>query len=287
MAPILATASSISKFLDIVIGYRDEWFPKEHTWGPWFRGHRCSDWPLKPSFYRHAAPLRPRTRGERDLDDELQQEFIMRAPSLTDVRPQNPWEWYFMMQHSGAPTRLLDWTEGGLIGLYFAVRDNDGSHDAAVWLLEPWWLNKRVVGHSEVIPPGARVGMAEEDSQRYDPWLPRRFAIKPKLPKMPVAVYASHLVSRISTQRSCFTVHGRQVDALEDLAQEPDAGLVKIVIPGDCTQRIKQQLLICGIDEITIYPDLDGLGRFLTTVLKTESSNESSSADVRKGSRAR
>ena len=287
MALIQTTAARISEFLDVVMKYRDEWFPNEVTWGPWFRGLKHSDLPLTPSFYRYAAPPRPRTRGERDLDDELQQEFIMRAPSLTSVRPQNPWEWYFMMQHSGAPTRLLDWTEGALIGLYFAVRDNDGDNDAAVWLLEPWWLNKYVVGNSEVIPPGARVGMAKEDADRYDPWLPRRFAIKPKLPKFPVAVYASHIVPRISTQRSCFTVHGRQVDGLEEIAQAPDAGLVKVVIPGACTQRIKQELVICGIDEVTIYPDLDGLGRSLTTILKAESIAESSFFHAPKRRRAR
>jgi hypothetical protein len=166
-------ATSISDFLRISMEYRDEWFPDELTWGPWFRGQSRAEWNLTPSFYRYTAPRTSRTEGDRDLDDELQQEFIMRAPSLTDARPQNPWEWYFMMQHSGAPTRLLDWTEGALIALYFAVKDNDGSADAAVWVLEPWWVNKQVVGQSEVIPPAATVGMADEDAKRYTSWLPQ------------------------------------------------------------------------------------------------------------------
>jgi hypothetical protein len=251
--------------------YRDEWFPDEPTWGPWFRGHRCSNWPLTPGFYRHFPQPGPVKPGNRNLDAELQQEFVMRAPHLTNARPQNPWEWYFLMQHSGAPTRLLDWTEGGLIGLYFAVRDSDGTQDAAVWLLEPWWLNKRVAGHSEVIPPGARMGMAEEDAKRYDPWLPPRFGLAATLPNLPAAVYASHIAPRISTQRSCFTVHGNQLDGLEQLANEKESKLLKVVIPSASIQRIKQQLVISGIDEVTIYPDLDGLGRFLTTVLKVES----------------
>lgn len=196
----------------------------------------------------------------------------MRAPSLTDVRPQNPWEWYFMMQHSGAPTRLLDWTEGALIGLYFAVKDNDGTDDAAVWMVDPWWLNKKVVGHSEVIPPAATVGMDDNDAKRYTRWLPKRFA-KSELPRLPAAVYATHMVTRISSQRSCFTVHGSEVDGLERLAERKKANLVKMTIPKKVIGRIKQQLVICGIDELTIYPDLDGLGRLLTTILRVESGN--------------
>jgi hypothetical protein len=53
-------------------------------------------------------------RLEVILEDELCQEFVVRAPSLTTERPQNSWDWYFLMRHSGAPklreaTGLLHW----------------------------------------------------------------------------------------------------------------------------------------------------------------------------------
>jgi hypothetical protein len=251
--------------------YRDEWFP-EPTWGPWFRGQRCADWPLQPSFYRYYPQPWPVKHGQRNLDAELQQEFVMRAPSLTNVHPQNPWEWYFLMQHSGAPTRLLDWTEGALIGLYFAIRDNEENENAAVWLLDPWWLNKQVVRHSEVIPPGAHIGMAKADAKRYQRWLPDRFKPNVDLPDLPVAVYASHIAPRISTQRSCFTVHGSQIAGLEHVADNRKSRLIKVTIDHGFIKKMRQELVTCGIDEVTIYPDVDGLGRSLTTVLKVESS---------------
>jgi hypothetical protein len=95
---------------------------------------------------------------------------------LSAERPQNSWEWYFLMQHSGAPTRLLDWTEGALIALYFAVRNKLDATDAAVWVLDPWSLNEHVLGIDEVIAPSAEAGLLKLDAKRYDPWLPARYS---------------------------------------------------------------------------------------------------------------
>lgn len=132
-------ASNVPEFLAAIRDLTAPWFT-ERTWGPWFRGQRQASWDLIPSLYRFDPPW---DRSIRVLEDEIRQEFEVRAPSLTSERPRNMWEWYALMQHCGAPTRLLDWTEGALIALYFAVRDKPiEATDAAVWVLDPWELNR-------------------------------------------------------------------------------------------------------------------------------------------------
>jgi hypothetical protein len=205
------------------------------------------------------------------VEDELRQEFVVRAPSFSSERPASSWDWYFLMQHSGAPTRLLDWTEGALIALYFAVRAKNDETDAAVWALDPWWLNKKVVGKAEVIPPGAGPGLLASDANRYKSWLPDRYEVTKLKSRLPAAVYPTHFSRRISSQQSCFTVHGTDPVGFDELQNDPSARIAKITIPSEAVRDMRSALSIAGIDELTIFPDLDGLGRYVASIFRDES----------------
>jgi len=171
------------------------------------------------------------------------------------------WEWYFMMQHHQAATRLLDWTDGALIGLYFAIKDNCGDNDASVWVLQPYRLNKRAIGKEWIIPPSA-TGLQQKYQKKLAKWLPRRFPTKNvDLPPRVVAIEPTHRVRRMSSQHSCFTIHGSDPGALDKLEYERSPCLFKIVILKSAIKTMERDLHRCGIDESTVFPDLDGLGR--------------------------
>jgi hypothetical protein len=247
-------ANNLEEFVIHTTTVRKKWLGGSEV-VPWFRGHERSDWPLVPKFYRQ-DPI------DRNTEDEIREEFQTRAPILSDVKPANKWEWYFLMQHYGAPTRLLDWSDGALIGLYFAVRQSRGCSDAAVWMIDPWWLNGGSTGVEEVVLPGDP-DILPRDKRLVDRWLPRRFERKKgrRMPRRPAAVYPGHIIRRIGAQRSCFTIHGSDPSALDKAAVAPRSHLVKIVIPSFRVEGIRSDLETCGIDDITVFPDLEGLSR--------------------------
>ena len=159
--PLTLIADSVKTFTGLVVEIEKKWAGDSNESGLWYRGHTEKTWELLPKFYREVE--NPTIRDE----DDIREGFVIRAPHLTSEKPQNEWEWYFLMQHYGAPTRPLDWTDGALIALYFAVRDNPGYQDAAVWLLDPWEMNKSFHHLKEVVPPGSGSSMWDKDISGY------------------------------------------------------------------------------------------------------------------------
>jgi hypothetical protein len=253
------TVKTLAEFADLVDSIRHHWrFRSDDVCKPWFRGQQRKHWELVPSIVRIGD-------SSRDTEDDIREEFATRAPALSrfEPLPTNDWDLYFLMQHYGAPTRLLDWTDSSSIALYFAVRDNPGHYDSAVWMLDPYSLNHRVIRKDEVISPSAQ-GVSKRDAKRVAPWLRERWS-PAEIPDDPLAIFPTHIARRISSQRACFTVHGAKELGFSKFGKGPDPCLAKIILPGRWVRDIRLSLERIGIDDTTIFPDLEGLGRALTT----------------------
>jgi len=256
------TASTLSEYIQVVESIRSRWgFALDDISKPWFRGQHRKHWELVPSIVRIGG-------FDRKTEDKIREEFATRAPALSrfEPLPTNDWDLYFLMQHYGAPTRLLDWTESPAIALYFAVRDNPGYYDSALWMLDPYELNRRVVKNDQVLSPSAQ-GVSKKDAQRVAPWLRERWS-KAKIPDDPLAIYPTHIARRISSQSACFTIHGSKMLGFARFAQGADPCLIKIVLPGRSVNGLRLAIQQQGIDDTTIFPDLEGLGRALATTYR-------------------
>jgi len=266
------TARSLDEFVRAAGYFRKTWKKSGYTYDPlWFRGQDASK-KLIPKLYRQMRGRRLHTDDEEE--DELRYEFQQRAVQFPTSRvPAGEWEWYFLMQHYGMPTRLLDWSEGSLLALHFAIRSNTRS-DAAVWVLDPWWLNKLSLTANQLLDGLSTVQrrwileyMPDPADQRTEwirRYLPETF-FKASLPKFPAALKPPYIDRRIAAQLSAFTIHGAIRDglgSLVDLDATPRLG--KIRIQARHVERVREDLVECGVVETTVFQDLEGLARELS-----------------------
>jgi FRG domain len=78
------------------------------------------------------------------LYEEFQRNAVERSNEKTS---DEDWDWdsYFLMQHHNGPTRLLDWSDGALMALHFALGNKtDDSYDARVYVLESYRLSEQL-----------------------------------------------------------------------------------------------------------------------------------------------
>lgn len=251
--------TSLAGFVKAVEQLVDEWTPKGVDWylQPWFRGHGNASWSLEPGWYRPSGEVRG-IGAEYYSEATLLESFRLRAPTYLEWLPATDWEWLFLMQHYGLPTRLLDWTESSLIALYFAIRDNASDADAAVWAMNPWWLNRQTFGEYVLI---------SADDPRASGHAPLRPGQELK-GKLPLAITPIHASPRIAAQRGVFTIHGVERAALDWLARRRGKDrpcLRRMVIPGAHVATVQRELAISGISESLIFPELSGLCREIKT----------------------
>ena len=82
------------------------------------------------------------------------------------------------------------------------------------------------------------------------------------MPEFPVAIFPTHFARRISSQRSCFTIHGRSPKGFDAFLKKENC-LGKMIIPARAVQHVRKSLALQGIDETMIFPDLAGLCKAL------------------------
>lgn len=235
----------LQSYVDAVERQWLSWTDRYNRISPtWFRGHGDADWPLLPGFYRP---------GRRPDENRYRHEFTQRAiPFLGEATalPTSDWDWYFLMQHYGLPTRLLDWSESALVGLFFAVQDRNLTRDGAVWIFSPQTHNTATSGEG-LIPPHLH--------ERVGPYLPQLWANASAVPLLPLAIDPPHNSKRLAAQRGKFTIHGRRLLALDKIPRTRPA-FAKVTIPAGKKDLLRRQLLIAGITEGVLFPGLAGLG---------------------------
>lgn len=116
--------------------------------GVWFRGQSRTCFKLKPSLfmeedYSVIHQDCEKLNIEKIMYDEssMVRHFMLHQPEFRQEY-KDIFEWLCLMQHYGAPSRVLDWTENILIALFFAVSDTEADCDGTLWVLNAGRLNE-------------------------------------------------------------------------------------------------------------------------------------------------
>lgn len=214
----------------------------------WYRGQSDKSWGLIPSLARDSGK-------HLQKEGAIYKRFIQNATQLMDHSPLDEWEWLFVMQHHRAPTRLLDWTEGPLVALYFATANaNHDDKDGALWCLDPIVLNRQanVSFAYELELPSFRDKVLEN-------YLPSR--VDPKSPMNPVAAIGPRATKRMAAQIGAFTVTHTVHQPMESLYDGKHVW--KYIIPKDSKAEIRLELGRLGYSSLSLFPDIDEVAELI------------------------
>jgi len=223
----------------------------------WFRGQSDSQWPLQPSFMRSVKHRSVSPEAAIGLEREALDAFRMQAhlcvaPHLLD-KVKTTACWWALMQHHGAPTRLLDWTISPFVALYFAAQFNADDTPGAVWCFCSHNLKDRFERAHDEIPDFER----PEAPAWYDRWIDKLQNQKIVIPL--TFNYAS--TERLVAQQGRFTMSFANSSGQDCIGDAVDGYAKMFVIPHECKQELLLRLREMNITGATLFPGVDGLGR--------------------------
>lgn len=220
----------------------------------WFRGQARKDWTLVPSLARKPKHL----KAESALIKRFMQDAV---PHIT-APPREEWEWIFLMQHHRAFTRLLDWTESPLAGLYFAVSEKRHKEvDGAVWCLDPVALNRAANLKFQFEPEIPAFGR----DKVLDSYLPSQVQENPA-ELFTVAIVGPRNTPRMAAQLGTFTVNHRLHTPIEVIGDGKHVW--RWIIPWEAKKKIMEELALLEVSALTLFPELDKVADVSMEILK-------------------
>lgn len=197
-----------------------------------FRGQSQKQ-PLLPSIARKDP-----TKDNVVLEEELINELKRRTAFKNSIHLKDNWDWLVYAQHFGLKTKLLDWTSNPLTAIWFAC-NNDYDNDAYVYVF-----------------------IADKNMLLNKKENPNPFAIQEtKIFRPP------QNNERIVAQAGWFTAHAFSKRTNSFVPIEKNGKyknlIYELVIPKILKTTIIQKCDLFGINNQTMFPDIEGICRQL------------------------
>lgn len=240
-------ANSYQEIYNKVLEIKHTYFEDTEVW---FRGQGVNKYLLKPSLFR--------TMNGIIKEKEIFIEYKRLAAGI-GLNRESEWETLIDMQHYGVPTRLLDWTSNFGVALYFALTSSFDDYPMSLYIMNPIELNKLSGKDGIPILPNNPMGLSYI----------KNYIDKEPFPAIyPIAVKCNNINNRVKNQSGMFTLHGKEdnekdIDIITTILDKKNS-IYKIDISLDAKNSIKEYLDITGINDYTIFPDIQGIARHIS-----------------------
>jgi hypothetical protein len=260
-----------------------------------YRGQACRSWRLASSLFRQIeskkGDLQRSFEIERDAKAEFESQLHLHMNPAGLPKPNDWLGWWSLMQHYGAPTRLLDWTASPYVAAYFAVRSNDDS-DGLIWVLNDWALGDRMReqypndwkdwGISRTRPANNSAKVAMSFNRYWERFFDENaatqiFFFQPEKRSPRVVAQQGWLSTSLNlfgdyetTIGTLFANHRKDPQNQRDYDESWRYWNSRIVIPKEKKREFLRQLQIMNITANALFPGVDGLGRSVMEFIQVE-----------------
>jgi hypothetical protein len=229
-----------------------------------YRGHANSSWNLESTLERTLG-----VNWTSEIAGKFEDHYLNLFKSKYHIyndnehEPKSKLAWLSVMQHYGAPTRLIDFTESPYVALYFALEAYNPllKKDLAIYAIDHAsimdtslnYISKRDSGFNK-----KRSDIVGHQDELFDEVVDR-FSYEVVWITEPLELNA-----RIDRQSGTFLISGdkeKKIEELLSLGMYESVNVLKYVVPHSMYENIYALLRKMNINARTIYGDLGGLAK--------------------------
>jgi hypothetical protein len=239
-----------------------------------YRGQKNATWGLITTLERACESYNISPKKASIVEEILLREFRRKYHHYSQHIPdkENTLEWLSVMQHYGAPTRLLDFTYSFYVAAYFALEEvleeKDTYKGYAVWAINGNWS---VAESAKRFERGSReykflVEPLEDEKDKADAFNSIFRADPPKV--LACQQNPFRLNERLTIQKGVFMCPGKVALPFEDNLCELSGwreidNIKKVIIPHKFRRKVLNRLYDMNITRATLFPGLDGFSQSL------------------------